>query len=74
MTYHTFAMLSVLIALGSINLSEEELHDIFTLIADYECPTHDLLECECDGCGLPPLELDEAPEEVAYFCKKSVVY
>ncbi|KAL3983070.1 SNF2 N-terminal domain family protein [Acanthocheilonema viteae] len=41
------------------HFSDEELQDIFTLHDDTECETHCLLECQCDGCGRLPEELEE---------------
>ncbi|EJD73968.1 type III restriction enzyme [Loa loa] len=40
------------------HFSDEELQDIFTLRDEAECETHCLLECQCDGCGLLPEELE----------------
>ncbi|KAM3725236.1 DNA repair and recombination protein [Dirofilaria immitis] len=40
------------------HFSDEELQDIFTLRNETECETHCLLECQCDGCGLLPAELE----------------
>ncbi|VDO30871.1 unnamed protein product, partial [Onchocerca flexuosa] len=45
------------------HFSDEELQDIFTLRDETECETHCLLECQCNGCGLLPEEL-EADREI----------
>lgn len=44
------------------HFSDEELQDIFTLYDEAECETHCLLECQCDGCGLLPEELEASRE------------
>ncbi|VDO32063.1 unnamed protein product [Brugia timori] len=46
------------------HFSDEELQDVFTLRDDAECETHFLLECQCDGRGLLPEEL-EVDQEIS---------
>ncbi|VIO87763.1 Uncharacterized protein BM_BM7309 [Brugia malayi] len=46
------------------HFSDEELQDVFTLRDDAECETHFLLECQCDGRGFLPEEL-EVDQEIS---------
>uniref|UniRef100_A0AAF5PIV2 DNA repair and recombination protein RAD54-like n=1 Tax=Wuchereria bancrofti TaxID=6293 RepID=A0AAF5PIV2_WUCBA len=46
------------------HFSDEELQDIFTLRDEAECETHCLLECQCDGRGLLPEQL-QADQEIS---------
>uniref|UniRef100_A0A0N5AGQ6 DNA repair and recombination protein RAD54-like n=1 Tax=Syphacia muris TaxID=451379 RepID=A0A0N5AGQ6_9BILA len=41
-----------------VEFSEEELYDIFKCDATTLCNTHDLMECDCKGCGLLIAERD----------------
>ena len=40
---------------GSSNFTREELRDLFRLDEGISCQTHDLLDCECGGRGLPDI-------------------
>ncbi|VDM39693.1 unnamed protein product [Toxocara canis] len=43
--------------------SDEDLTEIFMLDEQTACGTHELMKCDCGGCGLLPAERDKQPNE-----------
>lgn len=47
------------------HFTDEDLYDIFSCDDETVCNTHDLMECDCGGCGLLDFERGDIVENEA---------